>query len=247
MNSLFFKNTFSKKNLHANRITTFNCSHFKKSYPVLIKVTNRKKTISIRIEKENILINTPCFVEDSYILDLLEKKRNWINDKFEKINSKKNNFIEEGKVFYLGKKYKIQLKKGIHNYIVVNNSNLEITNKGKDIKFKKILEDWYKRKCLILLEERLFFFSKKMKVEYKNFKIRSYKRRLGSCDSRKCLSFNWKLILMPKEIIDYVVIHELCHILHFNHSKLFWKEVSNYCPEYKKQKNWINENINLFI
>ena len=86
-----------------------------------------------------------------------------------------------------------------------------------------------------------------MKVEYKNFKIRSYKRRLGSCDSRKCLSFNWKLILMPIEIIDYVVIHELCHILHFNHSKLFWKEVSIYCPDYKKQKNWIKDNINLFI
>ena len=158
MNSLFLKNIFRKKNLHANRIITFNCSYFKKSYPVLINVTDRKKTISIRIEKENILINTPRFVEDSYILDLLGKKRNWIHDKFEKISSKKNTPIQEGKVFYLGKKYKIQLKKGIHNHIVVNNSNLEITHKGKDIKFKKILEDWYKRKCLILLEERLFFF-----------------------------------------------------------------------------------------
>ena len=223
MNNLFLKNIFSRKNVKINRTITFNCTYFKKSYPVFIKVTNRKKTISIRIEeKKNILVNTPYFVEDSYILDLLEKKRNWINDK-------------------------IKLKKGIHNDIVVNNSNLEITYKRKNIKLRKVIEDWYKKKCFILLEERLLFFSKKMKIEYKNFKIRSYKRRLGSCDNSKCLSFNWKLILMPKEIIDYVVIHELCHILHFNHSRLFWKEVSIYCPEYKNQKNWINKNVNLFI
>ena len=247
MNSFFFKNIFSRKDLKKNRTITFNCDYFKKSYPVLIKATNRKKTISIRVEKKNILVNTPNFVEDNYILGLLEKKRNWINDKFAKISTKQNSFIKEGEIFYLGKKYNIQLKKGIYNNIVVNNSNLEITYKGENIKFKKIIEDWYKRKCFILLEERLLFFSKKIKVEYKNFKIRSYKRRLGSCDNKKCLSFNWKLILMPKEIIDYVVIHELCHILHFNHSKLFWKEVSIYCPEYKKQKNWINDNVNLFI
>ncbi len=158
MNSLFLKNIFCKKNLNKNRTLTFNCAYFKKSYPVFIQVTNSKKTISIRIEKKNILINVPYFVEDRYILDLLEKKRNWINNKFEKISSKKNIFIEEGKVFYLGEKYKIQFKKGIHNYIEVNNSILEITYNGKDIKFSKILENWYRRKCLILLEERLFFF-----------------------------------------------------------------------------------------
>ena len=247
MNSLFFKNIFSRKILKTNRTITFNCSYYKKSYPVIIKVTNRKKTISIRIEKKNILISTPYFVQDSYILNLLEKKRKWINENFLKISTKKNMYVEKGEIFYLGEKYKIQLKKGINNDIVVKNSNLEITYKGKNIRFRKIIEEWYKRKCFILLEERLLFFSKKIKVEYKNFKIRSYKRRLGSCDNKKCLSFNWKLILMPKEIIDYVVIHELCHILHFNHSQLFWKEVSIYCPEYKKKKNWINENINLFI
>ena len=160
MNSLFFKKIFSRKILKANRIITFNCGYFKKSYPVLIKVTNRKKTVSIRIEKKNIVINTPYFVEDSYILDLLEKKRKWINEKFAKISTKKKMFIQEGEVFYLGKKYKIQLKKGIHNNIIVNNSNLEITYKGKNIEPRKIIEYWYKRKCFILLEERLLFFSK---------------------------------------------------------------------------------------
>ncbi len=247
MNNLFLKNIFSRKSVKINRTITFNCVYFKKSYPVLIKVTNRKKTISIRIEKKNILINAPNFIQDNYILDLLKKKRNWINDEFTKINSEKNAFIKKGEIFYLGKKYKIQLKKGMKNDIVINNFYLEITYKRKNIKLKKTLDDWYKRKCIILLEEKLLFFSQKMKVEYQSFIVRSYKRRLGSCDNRKRLSFNWKLILMPKEIIDYVIIHELCHILHFNHSRLFWKEVLLYCPEYKKHKKWITENSNIFI
>ena len=50
---------------------------------------------------------------------------------------------------------------------------------------------------------------------------------------------------MPKHIVDYVVIHELCHIIHFNHSKLFWKEVSNLCPEYRIHKNWIKDNLSI--
>ena len=50
---------------------------------------------------------------------------------------------------------------------------------------------------------------------------------------------------MPKQIIDYVVIHELCHIIHFNHSKLFWAEVSNFCPEYKNHKSWLKENFSI--
>ena len=65
-----------------------------------------------------------------------------------------------------------------------------------------------------------------MNVEYKGFLIRSYKRRLGSCDIKNRISFNWKLIFLPINVIDYVVIHELCHIIHINHSKLFWNEVS---------------------
>ena len=79
----------------------------------------------------------------------------------------------------------------------------------------------------MLLEERLNYYSKKINLHYNDFSVRSFKKRLGSCDNKKNLSFNWKIILMPKQIIDYVVIHELCHIIHFNHSKLSFLKITS--------------------
>ena len=122
---------------------------------------------------------------------------------------------------------------------------MEIFHKRKNINVKKTLEQWYRLRCYLLLENRLKYYSKKIKIKYNGFSVRSFKRRLGSCDNKKHISFNWKIIFLPKQIIDYVVIHELCHIIHFNHSKLFWKEVSNFCPKYKSHKSWLKNNFSI--
>ena len=244
MNWLVLKSIFRKKML-TNKILEFKCENSGMSHPVNIKVTKRKKTISIRIDKNKILVNTPNFIKEDYILTLLERKKDWISQTILK-NSKqyKSNFINR-EAFYLGKKYKINIKKGLSNEVIFKNDNLEILYKRKNINVKNTLECWYRLKCYLLLEDRLNYYSKKINLNYNGFSVRSFKRRLGSCDNKKHISFNWKIILMPKQIIDYVVIHELCHIIHFNHSKLFWEEVSNFCPEYKSHKNWLKNNFSI--
>ncbi len=71
--------------------------------------------------------------------------------------------------------------------------------------------------------------------------IRSQKTRWGSCSSRGTLSFNWRLMLAPPAILDYVVVHELCHLRHMNHSKDFWACVETILPDYKERRKWLNE------
>ena len=73
-----------------------------------------------------------------------------------------------------------------------------------------------------------------MNLEYKKFSIKTYKTRLGSCTYEGSLSFNWKIAMMPFNIINYIKIHELSHLKHFNHSKSFWSYVETYCPDYRK-------------
>ena len=245
MNLLLNKRIFRKNKILTNKIVEFKCEYSKTVFPVNIKKTKRKKTISIRIDKNNILVNTPSFVKEDYILGLLERKKEWISQTILKNkNQYKNNFVKR-EAFYLGKKYKIKIKKALINEIILKNDSLEILYKKKNINVKRNLEQWYRLRCYLLLEERLKYYAKKINLKYNGFSIRSYKRRLGSCDNKKHLSFNWKIILMPKQIIDYVVVHELCHIIHFNHSKLFWKEVSNFCPEYKSHKSWLKDNLGI--
>ena len=78
-------------------------------------------------------------------------------------------------------------------------------------------------------------------------KVRNYKTRWGSCDRKGRLTFNFHLIKAPHQIVDYVVIHELCHMIHPNHSKFFWYEVAKFDPSFKNHKKWLKENGNLLI
>ena len=112
---------------------------------------------------------------------------------------------------------------------------------------KRTLEEWYKQTLSSLIEKKLIFFEKKIGVKYKSFNIRSYKKRLGSCSNSHDLSFNWKIVMFPEKIIDYIIVHELCHIVYFNHSKLFWNKVAIYCPDFKAHKEWIKNNSEILI
>lgn len=100
----------------------------------------------------------------------------------------------------------------------------------------------YIRKAKETITKRASYFARLMGVSYRNITIREQKTRWGSCSSEKNLNFNWKLILAPPEVLDYVVIHELCHLKEMNHSKAFWDEVEKVMPEYETYKLWLKEN-----
>ena len=102
----------------------------------------------------------------------------------------------------------------------------------------KLLAD----KALEVIPMRVEYFANIMGVTYGNITIRNQKTRWGSCSSKGNLNFNCLLMLMPDKVLDYVVVHELCHLKQMNHSKKFWKEVERYMPDYKNYKKWLNEN-----
>lgn len=98
-----------------------------------------------------------------------------------------------------------------------------------------------------LLQARLPSLSQKVGVTYHRVSVRSQKTRWGSCSSKGNLNFNCLLALVPIEVFDYVVIHELCHLKHMNHSPEFWTEVEKHLPKYKACRKWLKETGNLFI
>ena len=82
-----------------------------------------------------------------------------------------------------------------------------------------------------------------MSVNYKYIFLKIYNKRLGSCSINGNINFNWKIVMLPYSIIDYIIIHELAHIIHFDHSKNFWLLVEKYNPSYKKNKKWLQKNF----
>lgn len=89
--------------------------------------------------------------------------------------------------------------------------------------------------------ERVAYFAPKVGVTYGRITIREQKTRWGSCSAKGNLNFNWKLVRMPEEILDYVVVHELCHRLEMNHSDRFWAEVGRVIPDYQLRRKWLKD------
>ena len=98
------------------------------------------------------------------------------------------------------------------------------------------------QKALSVIPDKVKYYAEIMGVTYGRITIRNQKTRWGSCSSKGNLNFDCLLMLMPDKVLDYVVVHELCHLKQMNHSKKFWKEVERYMPDYKNYKKWLNEN-----
>lgn len=109
---------------------------------------------------------------------------------------------------------------------------------------EKRLEAIYRDAAREYFPKRVSYFSHVLGVNYGKITIRDQKTRWGSCSSKGNLSFNWRLILAPPNVLDYVVVHELCHRKEMNHSQRFWALVESVMPEYREYRKWLKENGN---
>ena len=104
-----------------------------------------------------------------------------------------------------------------------------------------------RERARVLVEARLKFFAPKVGVTYNRVTIRAQRTRWGSCSSLGNLNFNCLLALVPAEVLDYVVVHELCHRKELNHSDRFWQEVAKVLPDYKIRRKWLKEQGNKLV
>ena len=219
-----------------------------------ILTRSSRKTIGIAIEKNgSVKVTSPTKVSENYINQLLQQKSEWIVKKLKECETstaktKKTKVFEEGESFsYLGKEYKLKLfnsstlKKPA---VRLNGENIVIAfpNNLEAEKLREALKQWYVVQFKLIIAERIKHYSSMIGVLPKRITIREQKTRWGSCSARGNISFNWKLIMAPLETLDYVVVHELCHMREMNHSKEFWKLVEGIFPQYKKCRVWLKEN-----
>jgi predicted metal-dependent hydrolase len=107
------------------------------------------------------------------------------------------------------------------------------------------LRDWYLHRAIDKLEQKSIKYSEQMGVQPTQIKVKEYKSRWGSCNTRGEISYNWKIIMTPHRIVDYVVIHELCHLIHHNHSPEYWHQVRSIVPDYQEKRDWLKTNAGL--
>ncbi len=139
-------------------------------------------------------------------------------------------------------------KKTIHNFLEKHQNWIvkKLQNTRKSIIDSDKIE-FYKEKARKYIPWRVAELAEKNWLTYNVIKITSARTRWGSCTSKKNLNFSFRLILAPKEVIDYVIIHELSHLIHMNHSRRFWTQVAEMMPDYKVHEKWLKENGDFFV
>ena len=153
---------------------------------------------------------------------------------------------EDGAVFpYLGREYVLKLRQypsykrpGI---LPEENCLLVLTAMTDADTLKKALKSWYVQQAKQIIPKRVAYYAEQMGEAYGDIRIKDVKSRWGSCSSKRNLNFNWRLVLAPMEMLDYVVVHELCHLKEMNHSPAFWRLVEAVLPDYKKRRAWLKE------
>ena len=221
------------------------------NFPIKVVRTNRKKSATIKLDGGMVKINVPQSLSDIRVRGLIEKKLQWIKTNLKeqslKPQSKKKEFVDGVTFSYLGKNYKLQIIEGLTPSIKLSQGFLVVTVKGKtsQSKVQSIIEYWYKEKAKKVLTEKTNQLAEKIGVRPKIIFIKNYRSRWGSCSSNGNLSYNWRIIQAPTKIINYVVVHELCHLLEHNHSARYWAHVSTHFPKWKESRDWLKKtNIN---
>ena len=212
----------------------------KYDFNIIIKRTNRKKTVSFRIKNQEVIISVPKFLSDNEIYNLVEIKIKWIKNKLalEKLNnvSIKRKY-ENGDIFlYLGSEYSLKIKKSYRDNIYIKDKNLivEAKNVLATNNIKNNIKNWYITESKKYLTKTNSYYEILIGVKSNKLLFGQYKSKWGSCNSKKTISYDWRIIMAPFEVIHYLIIHELCHIKYPNHSKHFWKYVEKYMINYKK-------------
>lgn len=219
-------------------------------------IKKKKKNITIRISKNGeVVVTSPIYVDDKYIYNLVEGKANWIIEKLKEIEKIKNHirkatYKNGGEIEYLGRKLILDIFEDnvdkLSIYINENKLIIKLPKHKRDLIPEEMLKTeilrFLKEQAKVILKQRARFLSEKYKFEPNRVVVKEQKTIWGSCSSKGNINLNWRLVMMPLEVIDYVVVHELCHLKHHNHSNRFWSLVNEIMPDYEERRRWLKEN-----
>jgi len=218
-------------------------------------IQSRRKTIAISIDPDQkILVKAPVQISHDEIQKIVEKKAGWIVKKRKELAKrqaqKEPQELADGRqLWYQGNPYVLQIlikadsKKGNsgRNVELSAGKLMVYTEQGQEAEVRKNLMQWYYEQAGQWICQRAEHYNEDLKEPVNRICIKDQKSRWGSCSSKRNLNFNWRIIMAPPEVADYVVVHEMCHLKHLNHSPEFWKEVAGILPDYQERRKWLRE------
>lgn len=224
--------------------------------PYQLVRSNRRRTISLQVKNGSVRVLAPSYVSKADIDQFVKKKSKWLQDKLAlstKYEPVINKEFKHGECFYfLGKAHSLQVNIAVNNLgpkmldkVECNEDCIVVTlaeNSPSKLRRQQVqqrLIQWYVDQAALKLPKKVEILQNSIGLKAKELTIKFYKSRWGSCDSKQRMKLNWLLIMAPEFVIDYVIIHELCHLVHLNHSSAFWELVNTHTPHHHSASQWL--------
>ncbi|PTQ87262.1 hypothetical protein C8R28_100622 [Nitrosomonas ureae] len=198
----------------------------------------KRKSVGLTINHEGLKISVPLQASVSHIESILQQKADWITKKLEQWQSKKSlaiSWTHDAIYPLLGEPWRILLKPTGEIAMAQSFDHeppplaIKLTPRQIEI----VVMNWYQQQAIDCFQQRIGIYAQKLALPAPPFRLSQAKTRWGSCNSRGFITLNWRLIQLPLHLIDYVVTHELAHLIEMNHSKAFWAVVEKVCPGYR--------------
>ena len=206
-------------------------------------IRSKRKTLSLTInENAELIIRAPKRLSIEKIQDFINEKENWINRKKRLIeNQIKDVTSNHNKLLYLGNLFTINVEQNASKELFFTGEEF-IANSIEPDSMSLSIKKWYKNKFKEIALPRVAYFANKHNLMVNQVRIKNQKTMWGSCSSKNNINLNYLLLMAPMGVIDYVIVHELVHTIHRNHSTDFWDSVESIMPEFQEHKRWLKKN-----
>lgn len=208
-------------------------------------IRSKRRTIALMIAPDaTVVVRAPAHTPLDIIERFVGKNTGWIERTLARLRQrpqvKKKEFVSGESFLFLGGSYPLQVQNDTQEPLHWNNGF--VLNANERSRGRALFIAWYKKEARKTIAGRVAWWAQRFCLAYKSVNITCANRRWGSCSPTDRLNFSWRLVMAPLAVVDYVVVHELAHIVHKNHSKRFWNKVKAMYPDYKAAQTWLREN-----
>ena len=215
-------------------------------------IRSNRATTDIIIERDGrIVVRAPQWADDGLIADIVAAKQYWIFQglaEWRDLNATRvlREYRNGEGFLYLGRSYRLLLVQDQQAPLLLKDGRYclrrDLVEQGKVEAVQAAFRDFYRAKGLARLRERVAYFAPKVGVVPLEVEVRELGHRWASCSPQGRLAFHWKCIMAPPTVIDYIAVHELCHLHQADHTDAFWNEVDKVLPNYRERKEWLRKN-----
>ncbi len=210
-------------------------------------IKSKRKTISIFIERDgSVSARVPENISEDELMQVLKSKEYQIHKnlaEWEQLNDKKTNreYVNGQSFLYLGRNYRLSFVNEGDKKLVLKNGRFLLPKQFQD-KAKELFVEFYKEKLNEKLHPILARYKGQIGVNPNDVKVMELQHRWASCSTKGNLNFHWKCAMAPIDVLNYIVVHELVHLIHNNHTQAFWNEIDKVIPNYESHVQWLKLN-----